>query len=138
MSAVVVSDLPAFAPVDDPALNALTAPGIAIVGPSVVEAGEPFVVAGKFVIGDEEHVRRGTTPHRDLVLTLLREPFYASCHPFGRCVFFGDDVRRGGGTATGWFTLDVWAYCAFTTPGRYFVRVSLGDTLSPCIATDVR
>lgn len=137
MSAAVAADLPRFAPVDDPALAAVDA-GIAIAGPGIVEAGAPFVVAGKFSISEEEHRRRATTPHRDLVLTVLREPLYATGHPFGQCVFFRDDVQLGGGRAVGWFMFDVWAYCGFRTPGTYFVRVSLGEALSGYLETVVR
>ena len=69
--------------------------------------------------------------------TVLRDPLYAACHPFNGCIFFRDDVRVEAGLAQGWFTLDVWAYCGFRTPGKYFLRVSLGHTLSDYVETVV-
>jgi hypothetical protein len=137
-AAVAAADLPRFSPVDDPELNAHVAAGVRIVGPGIVEVGAPYVISGKFVISEDEHRRRAATPHRDLVLTVLRDPLYASGQPFGRCVFFGDDVLLGAGTAAGWFTFDVWAYSGFREPGTYFVRVSLGDALSAYVETIVR
>lgn len=133
----VAADLPRFAPVDAPELDAPAGPGIRIAAPGLAAADAPFVVSGRFVIPEDEHRGRGGTPHRDLVLTVLRDPLYAACHPFNGCIFFRDDVRVEAGLAQGWFTLDVWAYCGFRTPGKYFLRVSLGHTLSDYVETVV-
>jgi len=129
--------LPNVDPVPQKSLQSLTAPGIKICGPQSISQQNPFTVSGRFIVDEKEFERLGGSPHRDLVLTVLREPMYGSYHPLKGCLFFRDDVQKLSGAYAGWFTLDVWAYAGFRYEGTYHVRVSLGEALSNVIETRV-
>lgn len=121
---------PSFARIDDPRLAPPATPGILLLGPGSVDLDAPFMLSGVFAVSDAEHRRRSGTPHRDLVLSVHREPFYASLHPFRDCLVFVDDVLAIGELRAGWFRLDVWSCCGFRVEGRYYLRVSLGAMMS--------
>jgi len=129
--------LPNVDPVAEEGLRSLTAPGVVICGPKSVSQQTPFTISGRFILDDKEFERLGGSPHRDLVLTVLRDPMYGSYHPLKGCLFFKDDIQKLSGAYGGWFTLDVWAYSGFRTEGTYHVRVSLGVALSNVIETRV-
>jgi hypothetical protein len=129
--------LPSFTRAELPEIAGPGPAGVRIVGPETANVHAPFVVRGRFAISEDEYARRGGTPHRDLVLTVLREPLFSSCHPFKDCLFFKGDVETHDGLRVGWFGFDVWSYAEFRIPGRYFVRISLGETLSPFVETRV-
>lgn len=119
-----------FARPDHPSLSVPGEPGIRIVAPRTIALDAPFPIAGCFAITEPEHFARAQTPHRDLVLSVHREPFYACVHPFRDRMVFADDVLAAGPLRVGWFSFDVWRYCAFRREGRYFVRISLGERIS--------
>jgi hypothetical protein len=122
---------PSFARLDDPRLGPAAAPAIRLVGPGSIDVATPLVVSGAFAVSEAEYLQRKGTPHRDLVLSVHREPFYACLHPFRDCLVFADDVLAAGGMRIGWFRLDVWSCCGFRLEGHYYVRVSLGALVSP-------
>ena len=127
---------PSFARIDDPRLAVPAAPGILLEGPGSIDVGAPFLLSGVFAVTDSEHQRRSSTTHRDLVLSVHREPFYASLHPFRDCLVFTDDVLAVGALRAGWFRLDVWSCCRFRIEGRYYLRASLGTMMSAaCVVT---
>jgi len=128
---------PSFARIDDPRLALPPSPGILLVGPGAIDIDAPFVLSGRFVVTEAEHRRRSGATHRDLVLSVHREPFYASLHPFRDCLVFADDVLAAGDLRVGWFRFDVWSCCGFRVEGDYYVRVSLGTMISPACAVKV-
>jgi hypothetical protein len=129
--------LPNVNPVPEASLQSLSAPGVRICGPKSVNGEAPFTISGRFIVDEKEFDRLGGSPHRDLVLTVLRDPMYGSYLPLKDCLFFKDDTQKLSGTYSGWFTLNVWAYSGFQTEGTYHVRVSLGEALSNVIETKV-
>lgn len=129
--------LPNVDPVPDAGLQGLTSPGIKIIGPQSSNPESVFTISGKFVLSTEEYERLGGSPHRDLVLTILREPLYESYHPLRNLLLFHDDLEESGDNYVGWFSLDVWAYSGFRFEGTYHIRVSLGEALSNVIETKV-
>jgi len=129
--------LPNFTPVADSGLQGLSAPGIRLCGPKSAILENPFTISGRFIASEKEFNRLGGSLHRDLVLTVLRDPMYGSYHPLRNCMFFKDDIQELSGAYGGWFSLDVWAYSGFRIAGVYHVRVSLGEALSNVIETRV-
>ena len=129
--------LPNVEPVSDAGLQSLTSPGIRISGPQSTSLESEFLISGRFVLSSKELERLGGSPHRDLVLTVLRDPLYGSYHPLKGCMFFRDDIKDVSGFHSGWFTLDVWTYSGFRHEGIYHIRVSLGEELSNVIETRV-
>jgi hypothetical protein len=129
--------LPSVTAVADKRLQSLTSPGVRISGPQKVELNSVFSICGRFIVTEDEFLRLGSSPHRNLVLTVLREPMYGSYHPLKDCMIFHDDVQKMSGAYSGWFSLDVWSYAAFRHPGIYHIRVSLGEALSNVIETGV-
>lgn len=123
--------------VADQDLQALTTPGVRISGPQSMDVRSEFVISGRFVVTGEEYDRLGSSPHRNLVLTVLREPLYGSYHPLKDCLIFSDDIQKLSDAYSGWFNLDVWTYSGFRHEGIYHVRVSLGEVLSNVIETRV-
>lgn len=122
--------LASVAPCDDPRLPWPTEPRIQIACAGAVDIAAPLVLAGVFAVTAAEHDSRAAAPHRDLVLTVHREPFYAVRQPFRDSLVFADDVAGAGPLRIGGFRVDVWSCCAFRVPGRYYLRVSLGMMLS--------
>jgi len=131
------SKLPNVTPVPDAGLQGLTSPGVIIKGPRSGSLESAFTISGRFVLSQEEFERLGGSPHRDLVLTVLRDPMYGSYHPLKNCMFFHDDIEEVSGFRSGWFTLDVWEYSGFHYEGTYHIRVSLGEALSNVVETHV-
>lgn len=129
--------LPNVEPVSDEGLQGLTSPGVKISGPQSTSLESGFLISGRFVLSSKEFERLGGSPHRDLVLTVLRDPLYGSYHPLKGCMFFRDDITQVSGFHSGWFTLDIWAYSGFRHEGNYHIRVSLGEELSNVIETRV-
>lgn len=129
--------LPNVDPVPEPSLQSLTAPGVKLSGPRSNNLDSTFTISGRFLVSREEFERLGSTPHRDLVLTVLRDPLYGSYHPLKNCLIFQGDVEELSGHYGGWFSLDIWAYTGFRHEGIYYIRVSLGEALSNVIETDV-
>jgi len=129
--------LPNVDPVPEASLRSFRGPGIAICGPKSVSQHTPFTISGRFIVEEKEFERLGGSPHRDLVLTVLRDPMYGSYHPLKGCLFFKDDTQKLSDAYGGWFSLDVWAYSGFQTEGTYHVRVSLGAALSNVVETRV-
>jgi hypothetical protein len=129
--------LPNVNPVAEVSLQSLSAPGIRICGPEAASLESPFTISGRFIASEKEFKRLGGSPHRDLVLTVLRAPMYGSYHPLKSCMFFKDDIQDMSGRYGGWFSMDVWAYSGFRFAGVYHVRVSLGETLSNVVETRV-
>lgn len=129
--------LPNFNPVAEVRLQSLSAPGIRICGPKTASLENPFTISGRFIVSEKEFRRLGGSPHRDLVLTVLRAPMYGSYHPLKACMFFKDDIQVLAGAYGGWFSLDVWAYSGFRFAGVHHLRVSLGEALSNVIETNV-
>ncbi len=130
-------ELPSFNPIPETSLQSLAAPGIRICGPKSAALETPFIVSGRFIAREQEVDRLGGWPHRDLVLTVLRDPMYGSYHPLKNCLLFRDDIEKLPDAYGGWFSLDVWAYSGFRTEGVYHIRVSLGEALSNVIETRV-
>lgn len=122
---------PSFARLDDPRLAAPAEPGVLIVMPASLDRNAPLMLSGVFAVTEAEHRIRSGTPHRDLVLSVHREPFYTCTHPFRDSLVFADDVVAVGGLRIGWFRLDVWSCCELRMEGRYYLRVSLGTMISP-------
>jgi hypothetical protein len=129
--------LPNFSPVAEVRLQSLSESGITICGPKTASLENPFTISGRFIVSEKEFGRLGGSPHRDLVLTVLRAPMYGSYHPLKGCMFFKDDIQKLAGAYGGWFSLDVWAYSGFRFAGLYHVRVSLGVALSNVVETRV-
>lgn len=130
-AAVTPAGRPSFARQDDPRLAPPAEPGIRLVGPRTIDVDAPLVLSGAFAVPEAEHARRSGTPHRDLVLSVHREPFYACVQPFRDHLVFADDVHPARGLFVGWFSFDAWSCCGFRLEGRYYLRVSLGRTISP-------
>lgn len=137
MSANAASLSASFARIDDPRLAPPESPGIRIAAARSIRVDAPLVLQGIFVISEAEHAHRSGTPHRDLALTVHREPFYACVQPFRDNLVFSDDVVAAGDRRIGWFTLDVWACCGFRAEGVYYLRVSLGEKISPHVLVEV-
>ncbi|NNK98432.1 MAG: hypothetical protein HKO88_05235 [Xanthomonadales bacterium] len=134
---MVDNRLPSVTAVADKRLQSLTTPGVRVNGPQSVDINSVFVISGRFIVTEDEFLRLGSSPHRNLVLTVLREPLYGSCHPLKNCMIFHDDVQNLSGAYSGWFSLDVWSYAGFRHPGIYHIRMSLGEALSNVIETSV-
>lgn len=122
--------LPNFNPVPDRALQGIQGPGIAIAGPEFPGLDTPFKISGRFICSQEDYERMNRVPHRHLVLTVLRKSMYGSMLPFKDYMVFRDDVEKAGKNYSGWFSFDVWDYAKFRYEGVYYVRVSLGESLS--------